>query len=53
MVKKVRTIDTIDPSKLIKKSDCDTKIKDIVDEIRNHDDYITNPDFNKFSGKIY
>ena len=35
----------------LKKTNCNKKIKEIEDKIPDHDEFITTPQFGKFSGK--
>ena len=42
-----------DPSKLTKKTNCDTKIEEIEGNSSDHDQYVTTPEFNKFSNTIF
>ena len=42
-------------SSLVKKADYNAKINEIEKKVtdHNHDKYITNPEFNKFTAKIF
>ena len=44
-----------DVSNLDKKTDCNTKLKEIEKKVthHNHDKYITTPEFNKFTAEIF
>ena len=48
-------IKTSDVSNLDKKTDCNTKLKEIEKKVthHNHDKYITTPEFNKFTAEIF
>ena len=49
---KFHTIQALDSSNLVRKTECNVRTKDIDDEIPNHSGYITTSDFNIFSGTI-
>ena len=51
MVVKVNATDVTNNSELVKKTNCNKKIKEIEDKIPDHDEFITTPEFGKFSGK--
>lgn len=47
LLEKVKTFDAIDTSALVKKFDCNTKSKEIEQEIPEHDKFNTTQEFNK------
>ena len=52
-VKKLEAIQAIDTNKLVEKTDCNAKIKDIEDKIPDHFVYINTNTFNKFFSKLF
>ena len=53
MVAKLNTIEVIDTSKLVEKTDFNKKIKETEKKHPNNDKYITTNDFNEYSDAMF